>query len=358
MSVMVTGGTGFVGLNLVEALLARGEAVVVVALDDVPAPALRGFAGLPGRLAVERMDVRDQAGLVGLMRRHGVDRLFPFAAITSGPEREAEAPELVIEVNLLGFVAQLRAAREAGVRRVIAPSSAAVYGESFYAHARLDEARTPAVPVGVYGVTKYAVERTALRLGALWGVEVIAARIGSVFGPWERDTGLRDMIGPHWHLARMAQEGREAVLPAVIPAYTWVYSRDVAAGLLHLLDMAAPSGVQCVFGDGVGGGDRRLGGAVAGGVSRVSLAAVGGGRRGQCAVYRDAAARGDGCVAGGADGVAAALRAGGGLCRLCRVAAGDGRRGLRSPALPVRRGGGGDLSCLVYSLTAPVRLET
>ena len=241
MSVMVTGGTGFVGLNLVEALLARGEAVVVVALDDVPAPALRGFAGLPGRLAVERMDVRDQAGLVGLMRRHGVDRLFPFAAITSGPEREAEAPELVIEVNLLGFVAQLRAAREAGVRRVIAPSSAAVYGESFYAHARLDEARTPAVPVGVYGVTKYAVERTALRLGALWGVEVIAARIGSVFGPWERDTGLRDMIGPHWHLARMAQEGREAVLPAVIPAYTWVYSRDVAAGLLHLLDMAAPS---------------------------------------------------------------------------------------------------------------------
>ncbi len=241
MSVMVTGGTGFVGLNLVEALLARGEAVVVVALDDVPGPALRAFAGLPGRLVVERMDVRDQAGLAGLMRRHGVDRLFPFAAITSGPEREAEAAELVIEVNLLGFIAQVRAAREAGVRRVIAPSSAAVYGESFYTHARLDEVNTPPVPVGVYGVTKYAVERTALRLGALWGVDVIAARIGGVFGPWERDTGMRDMIGPHWHLARIALAGGEAVLPAAIPDYTWVYSRDVAAGLLHLLDMAAPA---------------------------------------------------------------------------------------------------------------------
>lgn len=239
MSVMVTGGTGFVGLNLVEALLGRGEDVVVVVLDDVPAAALRVFGSLPGRLSVERMDVRDP-GLAGLMRAHGVDRLFPFAAITSGPEREAETPELVIEVNLLGFIAQLRAAREAGVRRVIAPSSAAVYGESFFTHARLDEATTPAVPIGVYGVTKYALERTALRLGALWGMDVIAARIGGVFGPWERDTGLRDMIGPLWHLARIAREGGEAVLPTVIPAYTWVYSRDVASGLLHLLDMAAP----------------------------------------------------------------------------------------------------------------------
>ncbi len=241
MSVMVTGGTGFVGLNLVEALLGRGEEVVVVALDDVPAPALRAFAGLPGRLVVERMDVRDGAGLAGLMRRHGVDRLFPFAAITSGPEREAETPELVIEVNLLGFIAQLRAAREAGVRRVIAPSSASVYGESFFTHARLDEVNTPPVPVGVYGVTKYALERTGLRLGALWGMDVIVARIGGVFGPWERETGLRDMVGPHWHLARIAHARGEAVLPAVIPAYTWVYARDVAEGLLHLLDLAAPA---------------------------------------------------------------------------------------------------------------------
>jgi nucleoside-diphosphate-sugar epimerase len=149
-------------------------------------------------------------------------------------------PEQVVEVNLLGMIGQLRAARDAGVRRVIAPSSAAVYGESFYTHARLDEVGTPPVPTGIYGVTKYAVERSALRLGTLWGLDVIAARISSVFGPWERDTGLRDMIGPHWHLARAAREGREAVLPAEIPAYTWVYSRDIAEGLLHLLDMEAP----------------------------------------------------------------------------------------------------------------------
>ncbi len=240
MSVLISGGTGFVGLNLAEALLARGEHVVVAALDDVPASAQRVFARLPGKLTAVRADVRDVAGFTELLRRYEVDRLFPFAAITSGPEREREMPERVVEVNLLGFMGQMRAARDAGVRRVIAPASASVYGESFYSHASLTEAETPCVPTGVYGVTKYAVERTALRLGDLWGIDVIAARIGAVFGPWERDTGLRDMIGPHWGLAKHARDGRTAVLPAEIPAFTWVYSRDVAAGLLHLLDMESP----------------------------------------------------------------------------------------------------------------------
>jgi nucleoside-diphosphate-sugar epimerase len=244
MAVMVTGGTGFVGLNLVHALLERGEHVVVAALDDIPAPAQRAFARLPGRVEAIRADIRaitaDPAGFADVMKRHGVDRLFPFAAITSGPAREAEAPELVIEVNLLGFIAQLRAARAAGVKRIIAPSSASSYGDAFFAHALLNETDTPTIPSGVYGVTKYAVERGGLRLGDLWGLDVIAARIGSVFGPWERDTGLRDMIGPHHYLARLAVDGKEAVLPPVLPVQAWVYGPDVARGLLHLLDMTSP----------------------------------------------------------------------------------------------------------------------
>jgi len=240
MAILITGGTGFVGLNLAEALLGRGEHVVLVGLDEPPAAALRRFRVLPGRLSAEQADVRDAGAIAVLLRRHAVDRLFPFAAITSGAQRESDAPEQVYQVNLLGLIGQLQAARDAGVRRIVVPSSAAVYGESAYDHALLDEATTPCVPSGLYGVSKYAAERTALRLAALWGLDVVAARIGALFGPWERDTGLRDTMTPFWRAAALARRGQQAVLPATLPAYAYVYARDAAAGLLHLLDLAAP----------------------------------------------------------------------------------------------------------------------
>ncbi len=240
MAVLISGGSGFVGLAVTEALLARGEHVVIYAVDPPPADVAARLGTLQGRLTIEIGDVRESDRFADCLRRHAVDRLLPFAAITSGLERERSAPESVLEVNLLGFVAQMRAARDAGVRRVIAPSSTAVYGESFYGSEKLTEEGTPCMPISMYGVSKYAVERSALRLGALWGLDVIAMRLGAVFGPWERDTGLRDMLGPHWQLARAALLGREAVLPAVIQPYSWVYARDAAAAILHLLDLPTP----------------------------------------------------------------------------------------------------------------------
>lgn len=240
MTVLITGGTGFVGLNLAEALLAQGERVVLAGLDQPPAPALRRFAQLPGTLATEAVDVLDEAGLEALFRRHAVTRLFPFAAVTSGPDREATQPETVFQVNLLGLVAQLRAARNAGVRRVVVPSSSAVYGESSYRLVEYDE-NTACVPVSLYGVSKFAVERAGLRLGTLWGLDVIAARIGALFGPWERDTGVRDTLSPFWQAAGLAREGREAVLPETLPSYAYVYARDAAAALLWLLDLKDPA---------------------------------------------------------------------------------------------------------------------
>jgi UDP-glucuronate 4-epimerase len=241
-AVLITGGAGFVGLNLAEALLARGEAVVVFGQEAaLPAPAAAAFARLPGRLEVVQGDVRDAAALAALFRAHPIDRVFPFAAITAGPAREAADPHLVLDVNLGAVLATLQAARDAGgVRRVVLPSSAAVYGESAYAHALLDEVATPCAPIALYGVTKFAVERAGLRLAGLWGLSAVAARIGATFGPWERDTGLRDTLSAHLAIAQAAARGEAAVFPEVIPAYDWVYVRDLVAGLLVLLDHPAP----------------------------------------------------------------------------------------------------------------------
>lgn len=239
MTVLITGGTGFVGLNLAEALLTRGQNVIIAALDAPLLAAQRLFAKLPGHLVLENLDVRDGTSMAMILRRHTVEWLFPFAAITSGASRDKDDPESVFAVNLMGLIAQLRAARQAGVRRVVIPSSSGVYGESFYQQRLLDEA-TPCVPVGLYGISKYAAERTALRLGELWGLDVVAARIGAVFGPWEHDTGLRDTLSPFWQALRLARTGQAAVVPAEIAPYRFVYARDVATALLHLATLPDP----------------------------------------------------------------------------------------------------------------------
>ncbi|MCX7685062.1 MAG: NAD(P)-dependent oxidoreductase [Acetobacteraceae bacterium] len=241
-AVLITGGAGFVGLNVAEALLARGEEVVIFGREPLPEAAACAFAALPGRLAVLERDVREEAALRAAFAAHAVDRVLPFAAITAGPERESAEPEAVLDVNVKGVVATLRAARDSGgVRRVLLPSSSAVYGESAYTHPVLDEAGTPCVPASLYGVTKYAVERLGLRLAALWGLDAVAARIGAAFGPWERDSGVRDTLSPFLALMQAALMGRQAVLPpAPLPSYDWVYARDLAAGLLKLLDAELP----------------------------------------------------------------------------------------------------------------------
>ncbi|MGK7864779.1 NAD-dependent epimerase/dehydratase family protein [Falsiroseomonas sp. E2-1-a4] len=244
-AILVTGGAGFVGLNLVEALLARGEQVVVFGQEAaLPAPAGEVFASLPGRLEVVTGDVRDAAALAAVFVSHRIDRVFPFAAITAGPAREAASPGLVLDVNLHGVIATLAGARDAGtVRRVVLPASSAVYGDSAYDHDWLDEVTTPCMPISLYGVTKYAVERAGLRLAGLWGLDAVAARIGATYGPWERDTGLRDTLSPHLAIFQAALRGGVAILPpAPLPRYDWVYVKDLVAGLLALLDCTDPPG--------------------------------------------------------------------------------------------------------------------
>lgn len=244
MSILITGGTGFIGINVAEALLERGERVIVGSLDEIPPTAKKRLGSLPGQLVYENIDVCDEHSLAALVQRQGVDRLFPLAAITAGPERESKHPDRVIQVNLLGLISQLRVARDAKIRRIIVPASGSVYGETYRSQEVVDE-ESPCFPDTIYGISKFSAERTALRLAQLWSLDIIVARIAGTFGPWERDTGLRDFITPHWHMANIALRGGEAVLPTRIPACSWTYSRDIAAGLLHLLDL--PTAPHRVF---------------------------------------------------------------------------------------------------------------
>ncbi len=235
VAVLVTGGAGFVGLNLVEALLAAEESVVAL---DTPrnVPRLRHFdekAG--GRLAVAEGDVCDPSFLSELFRTHSIEGVIHAAVVTAGASREASAPDAIIDVNLKGPVAVLRAGREAGCRNVVYVGSGAAYGRAHLEADVLHEDVSPSRPEDLYGLTKFAAEGIVRRLGDLWGIGTAGVRLGSVFGPWEFDSGVRDSPSPQFQAAALAARGEAAILPATEIRRDWMYSRDVADGLLAVL---------------------------------------------------------------------------------------------------------------------------
>lgn len=241
MTTLVTGATGFVGINVVEALLERGEDVIAFAQAPMPEPAQRALARFAKRLAVVLGDVRDAEALDVVFKSRRVDRLVHGAVITAGVDREKRDPVGIIDVNVRGTAQVLQSARDQVSGRMVYVSSGSAYGQSLFTEPRLFEDATPARPATMYQITKHAAERTALRLRELWSLDLVCVRLGSVIGPWERDTGVRDTLSLHFQLARLAAEGRSAILPPRESRKDMVYSRDVAAAIVALLDAPAPS---------------------------------------------------------------------------------------------------------------------
>jgi nucleoside-diphosphate-sugar epimerase len=233
MAVLVTGGAGFVGMNVLEALLERGEQVVSLDAGEPPPAARKALASHGRALEIETGSVLDCEYVEGLFRRRSIDRVIHAAAVTSGPQRETRDPASIVEVNVRGTINVLQSARKHAVRRVVYVGSGAAYGETLYRLPRLYE-ESPSVPTTLYSITKHAAERTCMRLKELWALDLVCVRLGTVIGPWERDTGVRDNYGTHSQLARQARAGATALLTPREVQRDWIYSRDVAQALIDL----------------------------------------------------------------------------------------------------------------------------
>jgi UDP-glucuronate 4-epimerase len=234
-TVLVTGASGFVGLAVTEALLARGDTVVAFDRATLPDDAAARFAALPGRIVPVEGDIRSASDLAAAFAAAPVSRVLHTAVITAGAERERRDAETIVAVNIQGAIAVLNAAVAHRVWRFVYPSSVAVYGQQPEGSPPFTEDGTWPRPVMLYGITKLAAEQALARLARARGLSFAAARLASVFGPWERDTGLRDTLSPHVFAVACALEGREAVLNRPSRG-DHVYVRDVASGLLGLLD--------------------------------------------------------------------------------------------------------------------------
>ncbi len=239
MPTLITGGAGFVALNVAEALLRQGEEVVVFDSAEPWPVALEAWRTLPGRLRSVTADVRDPEAIARAVAASGADAVVHGAAITSNVERERRAAREIVEVNVLGTLAVIEALRRQPVRRLVLLSSVAVYGHVDPDRGPLDEAETCPRPNSLYGISKYAAEACALRADELEPLNLVVARLGPVFGPWERATGTRDTLSPHLQVAYLAAGGDTAIL-AQAGHGDWLYSRDAAAGVVALLAADRP----------------------------------------------------------------------------------------------------------------------
>lgn len=232
---LVFGGAGFVGLNIAERLLAEGEAVVLFDRQPPPSAAIDAFATGPGSLEVVLGDVTDVNAVTRAMT-YEVDTVVLGAAVTADAARETRDPETILQINLMALTPILRAARDAGVRRVINLSSAAAYGKAAMGVAMVDE-DSPPQPTGLYGITKFTSEMIGGRLADLWSLDFVSLRLSGVFGPWERATGVRDTTSPQFQITEAARRGTPALL-ARPGLRDWVYAPDVAHAV-HVVAHAA-----------------------------------------------------------------------------------------------------------------------
>jgi len=250
MNLLITGGAGFCGLNIAEHALVQGANVVAYGLESPMPAALRAFADLPGRFAFHQGNVCDRSQVADAIRQHGITHIVHGAAITAALEREAVQARDILQVNTLGTIEVLEAAAAAGIRRMVHLSSGSVFGARVPDTDALDEAESVPLPDSLYGISKFAAERTAMRYRATRELDVVVARLGVVFGRWEHDTGLRDTLSIPLQLSELAEQGVPARLNPTLPD-DWVYASDVAAAIGSIL-RAPAEGLQSLYQIGSG----------------------------------------------------------------------------------------------------------
>jgi len=197
---LVTGGAGFIGSNIVDALVRRGDRVRI--LDDFSTGRRENLAGQDGVEVVEG-DLRDAKAVERAVA--GVDGVFHEAALRSVP-RSVDDPLSSNEVNITGTLVLLLACRRAGVKRVVYASSSSVYGDD----PTLPKVESlPTAPISPYAVSKLAAENYCQTFARLYGVETVSLRYFNVFGPRQNPESKYSAVIPRFLAQALAGEPLE-----------------------------------------------------------------------------------------------------------------------------------------------------
>jgi UDP-glucose 4-epimerase len=229
---LVTGGAGFIGSHLVEALVARGEAVRV--FDNFSTGSRCNLTAVAEQIEVQEGDLRD----ADAVRRavEGVDVIVHLAAIASVPASIAD-PETTYAVNVSGTLRLLRAARDSGCRRLIYASSSAVYGDNPVMPKREQMIPEPKSP---YASSKLTGEHLCGAFSQLYQLETVSLRYFNVFGPRQNPNSAYAAVVPRF-LSLLQQGISPVIYGDGHQSRDFVSIDDVVAA--NLLAVAAPARV-------------------------------------------------------------------------------------------------------------------
>jgi UDP-N-acetylglucosamine/UDP-N-acetylgalactosamine 4-epimerase len=188
---LVTGGAGFIGSALTRGLLSQGADRVIV-VDNLLSGHARNIEEICGAIDFKNIDILDYDALLASMK--GVDVVFHEAAIPSVP-RSINEPIPSHDVNVNGTFNVLRAAKEAGVRRVVYAASSSAYGDSL----TLPKVETmPTNPKSPYAAQKLMGEHYMSVWASCFGLETISLRYFNVFGPRQDPDGAYAAVIPRF----------------------------------------------------------------------------------------------------------------------------------------------------------------
>src|SRR5439155_13454808 len=229
MRVLVTGGAGFIGSHIADALLARGDDVLV--LDDLSA----GRAGrLDPQLPLHKVSITDAAALNDEVAAFGPELICHLAAQID-VRASVDAPAADAGVNILGTVNLLEAARQAGARVLFASTGGALYGRNAPIPSREDVLPLPESP---YGIAKYCAECYIGLYNRLHGTSHSVLRLANVYGPRQDPAGEAGVITIF--CASALASARPTIYGDGSQTRDYVYVGDVVAAFLAAADRGRP----------------------------------------------------------------------------------------------------------------------
>ena len=242
MKAVVTGGAGFIGSNLVDALLERGDEVVIV--DDISTGKRENIEqALAAGARLVEADIRDGQALVDLFDEVRPEVVFHFAAQIDVRKSVADTA-LDAMINVVGTINVLEAAKRAGTRRVVNSSTGgAIYGEGKIIPAPEDH---PAEPEAPYGQSKFAAEGYLELYRRLHGLSTVSLRYGNVYGPRQDPLGEAGVIAIF--CGKLIAGEKPTVFGDGLQTRDYVYVGDVVAANLA----AAGSDASGAFNVGTG----------------------------------------------------------------------------------------------------------